>query len=326
MWRRSAERDAGTVAEASSYDPASSSVPGNRGPIGVIALAVALFTAAIVPAVLDHDVRGVASAAPLPEPPPIGSCVDFPADGPPAVVSCDGLHDGEVTMSWAAGEFPTSNEGTEPRSYTAVIGGASRFTYFECFGWNSSYVGGLAFSAYFSAPAMLFSGGMVYGSPGQRYDRLYWSACAITPPVATAEYSGSIRSAGAHPTTARPDVFTGCLGAPVSGATELAFTSCQLPHRVEPIAMDPDPDSPLPADHALAMCQELVREVTGASDPTYGGLLDIKVQPVLPRTMTQEEYASADLGAQDCVVELAGPGDMVGSVVAHGDAPLAVTG
>ena len=326
MWRRSAERDAGTVAEASSYDPASSGVPGNRGPIGVIALAVALFTAAIVPAILDHDVRGVASAAPLPEPPPIGSCVDFPADGPPAVVSCGEPHDGEITTTWKAGEFPTSNESAEPRAYTLsnTVGSGGRFTYFECHGWNSLYVGSTELSAGLTTPLPLFGGGMVYGSPDQRYGRLYWSACAIRP-VDDAQYTGTIQGAGTRPTVARPDVYATCLGQPDVEATGLAYISCAQPHRVELIAIDPDVDSSLPADEALAGCHRLVQEMTAATDPTFGGQLAIEVQPVVSR-LNPSEYSSQAFAAQDCVVEPAGAGNLLGSLVAHGDAPLPLTG
>ena len=327
MWRRGADRDAGTVAMASSYEPASSGVPSNRGPVGVIILAVALFAAAIVPAALDRLVEGTAVAAPLPEPPPIGSCVHLPPQQPPEVVSCDESHDGEITMTWKAGEFPRSNEGAEPRSYTvaAVNGGGTRFTYFECFGWNSSYVGASTFVGDLVTPDPLYSGGMVYGSPDQRFSRLSWSACSITPSATGDEYSGSIRAMGTRPTVARPDVYTACLARPDFGQAELVYTSCALPHRVEPIAMDRDLDTSLPADQALAECRSLVQEVTGASDPTYGGRLLIEVQPVVSR-LSPSDYSSLAFAAQDCLVELTGDGDLVGSLVAHGDAPLPVTG
>ena len=72
-------------------------------------------------------------------------------------------------------------------------------------------------------------------------------------------------------------------GPPEFGATELAYISCSLPHRVEPIAMDPDLDTSLPPDQALTECRRLVQDVTGATDPTYGGQLAIKVQPVRQR-------------------------------------------
>ena len=328
MWRRGADRDAGTVAMASSYEPASSGVPSNRGPVGVIILAVALFAAAIVPPALDRFVEGTAVAAPLPEPPPIGSCVHLPPQQPPEVVSCDEPHDGEITMTWKAGEFPKANEGAEPRSYTvaAVNGGGTRFTYFECFGWNSSYVGESAFSGDLTTPETLFSGGMVYGTPDQRFSRLSWSACSITPSATGLEYSGSIRAAGARPTTARPDVYGACLARPDFGASELAYASCALPHRVEPIAMDSDLGTSIPPDQALAECRQLVQQVTGATDPTYGGQLLIEVQPVRTRTLSLEQYSPAELAAQDCVVELANGGSLVGSLVAHGDAPLPVAG
>ena len=87
--------------------------------------------------------------------------------------------------------------------------------------------------------------------------------------------------------------------------------------------MDLDITQEMSADVAMAACQRIVRSVTGATDPTYGGLLTINVQTLSLRTLDQAETAAAqDDHAQDCYVELTGAGALTGTIIGLGDRPL----
>lgn len=335
MRRSSAATNAGAAAMISP-DPLRSRVAGSRGLAGIIALGMAMLLLLVVPAVLSSGVPGAASPQPLPAPPEVGSCVliAWPSAAvasrsePLQVVPCTQPHDGEVTMSWPSFVAPVASGTAGPNQQPFVVtSGASRLTYFQCEGWNADYLGTAAPLMELWQPSRpVTASALLYDTADGHYDRMHWSACVITPAISADRYVGSIRAAGSHPAADRPDAYMYCLGRGTYGATELTYVNCAAAHRVEPIGLDTDSQTSLPAEQALTECRALVAGVTGAPDPTFGGQLTIKVQPVGLRAMTEADaYASDDRHAQDCVVELAGQGSLTGSVVGIGDAALPVT-
>jgi hypothetical protein len=303
------------------------------GPAGVVLLALALFLVLVVPAILNPGLRGKASMVPTPAPPPIGTCVLLPPRGASAaiqVVDCAEPHDGEVTKTWRAGDRVTAKDWVEPsKRYFLRAGGSARFTFFQCFGWNSDYVGietvaldGLLGTDEWLLAPPLYDGRLIYSSPRQRASDFGWSACVVTPATGSS-YSGTIRNAGRSTSMDRPDEYLTCLARSDYGAVEMAYRTCADPHLLEPIALDADVENDLTPEVAQRDCERIVRTVTGSDDPTFGGRVRVSVESLRLRTLSQPSYARAfEQQSQDCVLIVADRGLLTGSVVGLAGRPL----
>ena len=294
------------------------------------------------PSLTTDGVTGHAARASLPLPPPVGSCITLPADQAAsewgqldfAIVPCDRGHDAEITMTWSAGSEPQS-AGRDRAGGSAFRLDSGRVSspYFICSDWSLAYVGTpmpLGIGPWW--PARLdYRSGFVTAPPGQRAGGLGWSGCFVEPPANSARYVGSISAAGAQLHQSRPGQFATCLAD--SDQTEMHVTTCDLPHRIEPLAVDYglDPaenaDPGNSAEHARERCADAVRKLTAARDPSFGGRLAVEVDSEHLQPMTLEQAAALPDNArptQECRVALVGPGVLVGSVVGLGDSPLPI--
>lgn len=329
-----------------------SELPGGpRRALGLVALSLAFAILLGAPALLSDGITGHPMAAPLPMPPAVGSCVTLPADpnfsgaGEQGfqVVACDQPHDAEVSMTWPAGTPPQSQVGgtgqlpgefilpfnAEFPVLSDMGSGTVSSPHFVCADWNLSFIGPpapLAGSSWWTVWPT-FASGMITAPAVDRAGVLGWSACIVEPATVPTRYAGTIRSAPTMPDQHRPEQYFSCLSRSQYGRTELIYSSCAQPHRVEPIALQSGLEPAAPADRALVGCLEVVQRLTGAADPSYGGRLAVKVENVGLRTLTLEQMTELPAGATAagaCVVELVGSGSLVGSVIGLGDRPLPV--
>ncbi len=313
----------------------------DRRLIALIVFALAVAVALSAPGLFGLGQQGRASAEPLPLPPPVGSCVVVTGAGYNAgvtMVSCQEPHSGEITKTWTAGEDPTASGAAEANEYSYRSGGGvSRFVYFQCYGWNTEYVGserGSIGGLWASAPPS-YSGEMIYAPPGQRAGKLFWSACLVRPLSSSSHptYVGTIRGAGQDSSKPRPGEFGSCLTRSAFGATEFIYGSCADPHLIEPMAVDAgarlNVADPVQQADALAQCSALVAKRTGSVDPTYGGQLRIAVDALRLRTLTMAETAQVTpddpADPAECLVQLTGAGTLVGSIVGLGNNPLPIS-
>lgn len=312
--------------------PAVAPTARDRRALGLVALVIAFVLLLGAPALLGHGTAGTANPAPLPLAPPVGSCVVFAgADRHDlTVVPCAANHVGEITMAWEAGTTAAARAGFVglPEDFWTA-GDRSNPHSTLCHGWNQGYVGRPTATARattaFAATPPAFGSLLVTAPAAQRTPTRYWSACVVEPSVLGTRYVGRVQGTAADGSW--PAAFARCLAQPAFSATQLIYTPCSNPHRAEPMGRI---RGGLATGLAAVLhddCVQLIRDRTGAADPAFGGRLTIDVHNALLRTLTLEQTAAlpADLSSDaDCVVELAGPGALVGSLVGIGSGALPV--
>ena len=285
----------------------------DRKVAGVLALVLAVGAVLFVPRLINPGLPGTASAAPMPSPPPIGSCVSF-VGRPMRVVGCDEPHQGEITAVWAAEDPARAVEATSTQCDVA----------------NAAYIGiqqPVEMNDW-TVAALFWETQLVRAPRTQRIGEYGWQACVLRSPD-RAEYAGSVRGLG--DLTARPDVFGNCQ----TGNYE--FTVCSVPHGSELLAYTDgvwyDIQTGLPAGSRIEVihdvlnggCRTLAETLTGATDPTYGGRLRIEVwiEQVAQQQVTYDQSLYATSYRASCQLT-AVDGELTGSVIGLGDAELPI--
>ncbi len=333
--RHDVARPDGGLTTAFSADPvAVSGLAGRRRMIGGFTLLLALIAALAAPRLLAPGVVGEGSAAPLPPPPAIGSCLAIGADGP-GVVPCDQPHWAEVYQTWPPDLFTdrwaSSGDGAVPRAVdTDHSGGTPPAGGSLCMSLIGDYLGAAPTSkdALWARASMLVVAQYITAPADQGVGGHRWSACVVTAPDGEA-YVGTMHNGGV-PGNPAPAKFQSCV---VSGSgTGVGIVSCDHAHRIEILGWLQVSDQ-MVADGTLVLpppaqiqqsCVDLARSVTGADDPTYGGQLRISARPLTWVATDPPLPGSSAVAVPDCFGELVGEGELVGTVMGLGDAPLPV--
>ncbi|MEP6979889.1 MAG: hypothetical protein ABJA16_03905 [Nakamurella sp.] len=275
---------------------------------GVVALVLAGAVLIAGGPLLTTGVVGRATAAPLPSPPAVGTCVI--TDGPAGDaagwrdVPCDTHHDAEVTAAWGA-DAPDRAGVDGPTCRGAADRYAGLADVLTVQDWTAS---------------VRTESRLVPAPDGQRAADRGWLVCTLAP-ASGERFGGSLagRPFAAGPTPA----FSRCT-VDVGGGSAVP---CSAPHRTEllggahgsyvPDAAE-DADRPLPSSlwpDLSTGCNALAARLFDTPDPTYGGTVRIEVRPgLIGRNGAIGWYWSAD-----CTVTVIGDRTLVGSLVGVGD-------
>ncbi|AZI57227.1 hypothetical protein EH165_02690 [Nakamurella antarctica] len=239
------------------------------GALIVIACALAVLTGSrlLYPGLPGQGVR-----AALPEPPPVGSCLEMPAR---SVIACDQPHDVEVTAAWRADGIGPDPSASDPCSLPAVAllhtsAQLNRFGLFRAThdSWNP--VGRDLIWSQTSGPV---------ASAPTKWD---WHVC-VAGPYAAAPYSGKLQDILERDLT--PSAFGDCYS-----SDGLQRISCTEPHQREYLSRfygfvpsDSTADGAegfpvyVPEDGMKERCTAISKELMATADPTFAGRLDLKM-------------------------------------------------
>lgn len=307
--------------------------PTPRRLIGLAVIVAAVVATLAAAPLLGVGVRGAASAAAIPLPPPVGSCVLIADDDTATVVDCAEPHTGEIAMTWRAGVTPVDagSLGRTPHfSVTRSITHADADP--RCTGWAQRYTGWDRYLARHDddlwLPPQPLTVGRMVRAPA--LPDLAWTGCAAL--TADPSYVGSIRDAAFAPrpgtTTTRPAGVSVCLS---STDTGLTFGSCSEPHNVEllgsiSLSQQMMAQRSVTLDHTAAEitagCADLAADRIGRVDPTFGGTLEVVTESVWQRSLGDQPPASSSWLIPDCLIRVVGPGTLTGSLVEWGEQPL----
>lgn len=290
---------------------------------GVLLLLLALAVAIALPVLSGKPIPGTAIAAPIAEPPAVGSCVgefDYPEPGTgtsaartlpvAAVVPCAGDVAGEVifvTTRAAAPQISTLNEFDQAnptcRSQVEKYLGATATAVIDGVEWNLN-----------------LDVDVVTVGPNAR-DRAAgrtWSACVLTAADQTYPAT-SLRSSWQSGTL--PDAFGLCWAENL--VQRGVPTNCTSPHRTQQIgdgfvAQAADSGTGIVSsatpEQVAASCRQLAGTVLKTADPTRGGALTVKVVD----DTTGAPYVQ-------CAVAVTGDRKLTGSLIGIGNRPLPFT-
>lgn len=284
----------------------------DRRVAGVLALVLAVAAVVFVPRFLNPGVAGVATVAPMPTPPAVGSCVNTMRRSM-SVVDCTQLHEGEVTATWIAEDPDRVREATDD----------------SCAAHARDYLGQVVpqLMENWTLAVLTWETGVTRAPRAQRAEDYYgWNACVVRAPE-RGRYTGSIRNLA--DVTTRPAVFGSCQ------SYSVGLVPCTDLHDGERLAdasgtwIDEQPGRPAGSrlesiEASLSGgCTAVAEAMTGAADPTYDGRLRIIVwvQELgqVPYPDDETRYATDYLAS--CEVS-AVDGELTGSVVGVGDAEL----
>ncbi len=307
-------------------------------------LLVAVVVAVVGPRLLSPGIRGGASAAPLPLPPAVGSCLNGSANEV-LVVPCAEPHVAEVVTAWRAGErkvdLPAVSVLAEPLNLNREVPRRDQ----ECLPVVRAYVGvdqqTTVESWYVPSPSPMARYLVAPADQGIGDQR--WSACVATTQHGDA-VSGSMRALAHTFDHSWPAAFTRCVALGERSPGDSPTVTCDNPHRVEILATSTADTTTIRADRgsadettgdektagekALASCGRLAATVMGTTDPTRGGRLAVTVQPASGTTYVFADVSgAAEIGTRvvsvgGCGVELVGSGRLVGTVIGLREAPL----
>ena len=282
-----------------------------RRAAGLVVLLLALAAMLALPQLFRPGLAGQASAAPMPEPPPLGACVDF-EEQTPHVVDCATLHDGEVSARWLADDPDRPRRRDTTACDDALDGYLGRSSLIQVEGWD------LAAPNIHTRP--------IWAPRAERVERRGWSACVLRPANLTG-YSGTL---GSLTGSGRwPGAFGQC-GTVNRGAA----VPCTAPHSLELLGttsgiMPVGPGTELtssgvPVNFAGALeerCFRLAQQLTSATDPTYAQQLTVEMTVVGSPAMggSLSGYRSFSAGCKLTSRQL-----LVDSVLGLGDAPLPI--
>ena len=255
-----------------------------RRPIGLLLVAVALLTVAIVPAIGGRVTPGRAVIGPIPGPPAVGDCVgslpvsEATVDATGAsryqsisAVSCRAAHEGEVVAVLARGLAVAPVEVADDDGVVS-FDDPNRH---DCrVGLAAALIGGGSSRPF--APAIVF--GSVVTGPTALQIRMgqTWVACvgfAQAPSGGAVRYSGSLRRGDSSLVLQSDRAATVCLSSR-NFFTEHAVL-CSEPHPVETFAMMLTNEPTLTQDALDQRCAAVVRRATLMPDPTAGQRLSV---------------------------------------------------
>lgn len=280
---------------------------------GVCVLAVALIAAALVPAVLGPGRRidGVAAPAPIAPPPAVGDCLTAPPEAAGSPLTARGLAiaaapSAACSSAWGYGEivsvtadardFPTTGTSPQAPPDPDACRGAVR----DYLGWTVE-----PWIPVVTDTVVLIGPDPVQAAAGQR-----WIACVLAPDVRG--YPGSLRDRVPGPAADRSGW---CKDSRSPAGWRVG---CADPHDVEVFG-----SALIGIDELSGLtdsCARLVAERTGSSDPTAGGVLQVRAGPDDPNTVPPDVSASRQ--SVICTLRVTGDGMLTASLVGRGDGPL----
>ncbi len=327
-----------TVPALSITDPAG----GSAGPpptaarprVGLCLLLVAGLAALTIRAVMAPGLAGSATAAPMPLPPAVGSCVVL--DGASvSVVQCAEPHSGEVVMSWSAGVDPADAVAPEADSRVtfSVVRSLPSGSDRGCAGWTQQYTGWTRYLAehrndLWFPPEPLAVGRMLAAPAGAGLPDRHWVACVAL--TADPLYIGTIRGVAQDYEADRPDAVAVCV---TTQHAKVAFPQCAQAHTTELLAsvaltQQMMMSHTVAVDHTSVqvhqLCLKMATQLTGNRDPTYGGQLEVVTESVWQQTPQASVAGVPSWVIPDCLIRVVGSGELVGSVIGLGDSPLPV--
>lgn len=311
---------------------------------GICLLAAAVLLALVVPRVLDAGSVGSASRAPDPPPPPIGSCLAWPAD---EVIDCASPHTLEVAGTWSAADpnLPGVNSdgdcGTTALSYLGMRPKEldPRWqTPVPIFDGTMSIFGGVNGSA--------LSVRVIRAPQMQRLSGPGWKVCAVGLSNPPSQMVGSIAQLSER--TDRPAIFGYCrnvdetTAAAGVGILAIEAVPCSEPHGEEIFGQlfaqvydDPEfeavpgtaPLTELPTQQAIdSQCQQMLKDLLLVPEPTFAGRLTVRSDYLVDRVDVGDSGGAANMGGTSLFAECAlvtSAGQMLtDSLVGIGTKPL----
>ncbi len=329
------------AAERGGSDP---STGARRRKFGMGVLTVAVIAALVVPRILAPNLVGQAFAAPLPEPPAIGSCLDTRAEKV-LVVPCGEPHTAEVVKKWRAGETGFGRPAVSVFGLPVPLGTEHPQSDQDCSDPVIQYLGipqvnpavNPEIGLWIAIPPL--PGARFLSAPtDQGVGALRWSVCVVTALLSADTLTGSVRDIGATFDRQRPAALTDCLALGDQALAELRYVSCDHPHRIEMLGFFNLTDEMLragsvetgvTAEQIRAGCAELAATMMSTTDPTHGGRLTVTAEALWTRGGASGSLGGpatvgmqAGLVSPDCFVELVGAGELTGTVIGLGGAPL----
>ncbi len=301
---------------------------------GVITLLAAALVLFLVPRALDPGVGGVALRAPLPAPPPVGTCIDvgsiqqyYYGSYPPLfqefkIVECKLPHDLEVTRTWTAAQVDQQpeilNDGIACTASLAQYAGLPSQPLLDH--W---FISGFSTNSW-----------LIGAPPSQRAGPLGWKVCVVQ----VVDRVGSVQNLWAQ--SERPAGFGTCWV-----SADPVF--CNMPHNRETLgtASSAEPNDPsvqigdappLPGPDALVSeCNSLADVLMSRADPTYAGQLAVamsydKSSSELWRDTNQDgkydpsETVNGTLIEATCSITTSDGSMLIDSLLGVGDKPLPV--
>jgi len=299
---------------------------GRRG-TGLVVLLLALAVAVIIPNLTPKHIAGVASVTPPPLPPAVGDCIleTFstgsemtptpkglqPTYSHPSTGPCHGTVYGQVSMLI-----------TNPTLLVKPDGSERDPNYNRCPG-NGDYedlpAGSDAGTAYGHWNVQLLAGTYLIGpTPRQAAAGQHWAACVIAlsqdqtsqargfaEPISQWRHSRQIAEAVGQ-----------CMLATSSGGG----TDCSITHAVEDFGYTTGPFTP---DLATS-CRKLVEDLTGMTDSTAGGQLNVEVlsYDANGNQVTTAKQRTQNDTNQVCTVNGGGRSFLKGTLLALGGRPV----
>ena len=223
--------------------------------LGALLLLIAVVSV-VASTSVQRPITGSPSAAPIPLPPPVGSCVLF-VRGQTTVVPCEQPHNGEIVKTWVADDAPTVADLPPWAESTPGAGGqpyglpsATYDQQSSCYepaaawtGWTDDYYAGMAGQTWMPASPSTWT--LYVPAPvGERIGTRGWSACVIAPYDNTVmftgdaststdgsqpTYVGSMHATAVSPRPRQPDAFGSCW----TIENDMTAARCAEAHSVE---------------------------------------------------------------------------------------------
>lgn len=255
-----------------------------------------------------------ASRAPLPEPPTVGSClrVGTTVDRVP----CGGDHDAEVVASWRADDplvlAVSTFSGYLQRQFEGPdrsMGGLPDEIVEKCWSAAAGYVRPAATASQedWLPVSPTVQPAIIAAPADEGTGRWRWLSC-VAVAIDDRSWSGSLRWQSDQPTL-RPAALAASCGNDDTGPQ----IRCDRKHRWEVLGW-PGRATGSTSDQLVDSCLLLAAQLTGRSDPTFGGQIDIRVITQLPVPRTS--------ALPICVATVRGERDLVGSLIGIGGAGL----
>lgn len=295
---------------------------------GIVLLVLAVLVAMVIPRLDGTPIGGTPTALSIQGPPTTGSCIlDNPiANGRrPGNTStlryggCGQGHFGEVVqvLNNAEKSSRVELELPDPTTCTAVVDsylGVDQVSVRDDRGDYRSMSFGLW------QPVSVGRVRVIGPTQVQRDVGQTWIAC-VTEGGEGAPYTGTVR--GAFTGGSLPNSYATCGDTVTPGAA----VGCAAPHRVEVFASTPATTS-LPSQAALtSSCTDLLRYVTGRTDLSAGGRIEVQAVPVFYGVSShtnpgQRDSADTEPGQAFCGIAATGAAKLRSTLFAIGKRPL----
>lgn len=312
----------------------------DRRTVGLVVVLAVLLVAVVVPRSLGQSIAGSPTAGPVPGPPAIGDCAQLPPGGwnastpargdliypPVATGPCSARRNGEVIAVLSASEV------VRPRQSADADGSPPDPNAERCAAELNGYLGLPAAGAPTAQtawhPLSTLKTAVAGPTELQRAFGQHWLTCIayVTGSDAAGResvpYDRSLRFG--YTTGQLPRAAAQCL---VTADPQLAATvACSAPHQAELFGSG---SSALPATAMTPTCSELVRHLTGMTDPTAGGALSVRTGQQRVQIFTVDPAGSpgsfrpaGETSIPVCLVALAAHHALVGPLVDLGDRPV----